>query len=127
MRLRAWVGGLFLGLGLCLLIVPAAQAVIIRLLPLGDILSDATFVFTARVEKFDADNQRMVLVADEHLKGKGPFSKLPVILKGDEEADKNKQTPLLLKRLANNLPLVLFVAQRDEEFIAFVYSNGTWF
>ena len=35
--------------------------------------------------------------------------------------------PLILKRVAPKLPLVLFVLQRDKKYTAFAYSNGTWF
>src|SRR5436309_3118292 len=81
MRLRAWVGGLILGLGLCLLLVSAAQAVITKNLPLGDILEDSLFIFTARVEKFDPDNQRMFLVVDELHEGP-VFGVIPSVLVG---------------------------------------------
>jgi outer membrane protein assembly factor BamB len=119
------MGGPALAVGL--LLAPAAHAVITRLLPLGTVLGDSTYVLTARVEMFDPDKQIMLLTVDEHLKGKGLFQKLPVILKGDQEAAKGKQVPQLLKRLGPKLPLLVFINQRDSDYIAFAYTNGTWF
>jgi outer membrane protein assembly factor BamB len=104
-----------------------AQALITRLTPLKDVVEESQFILTAKVESVDADKPVMVLAVDEQLKGKAPFKKLVVHLKGDAEANKGKQTPELLKRVAPRLPLVLFVSQRDTTFIAFAYTNGTWF
>src|SRR5205823_5891266 len=64
---------------------------------------------------------------DEPLKGKVPFPRLVVGLKGDAEAAKEKETPQLLKRLAVGLPLVVFLQQRDKNYTGFAYTNGTWF
>jgi outer membrane protein assembly factor BamB len=79
------------------------------------------------VETLDPNRPAMVLVVEDDLKGKAPFRKVPVNLQGDAEAAKGKQVPLLLKRLGLKLPLLLFVKQRDKEFMAFAYTNGTWF
>src|SRR5207245_3536639 len=43
------------------------------------------------------------------------------------EDQKAKHTPQLLKRLAADLPVVVFVNQRGKRYEAFVFSNGTWF
>src|SRR5262245_26518198 len=68
----------------------------------------------------------MLLIVDEDLKGKLPFRKLPVHLNGDTEADKLNHVPQLLKRLGNDLPLVLFVEEKDKKLTALAYTNGTW-
>jgi outer membrane protein assembly factor BamB len=73
----------------------------------------------------------MMLVIDEILKGKLSQKKLPVLLKGDRGASKRKEPPQLLKRLATDLPIVMFVRERTvdskEDRAAFAYTNGTWF
>ena len=125
-RSLAWAGGLVLGLGLLALARPA-QAVIQRLTPLSDVLRESQFIFAAKVEKLDPEKPAAVLAVDEDLKDKAPFRKLPVSLKGDSEAEKDQQTPKVLKRLAPNLPLVMFVNQRGKRFIGFAYTEGTWF
>src|SRR5262249_18852245 len=33
----------------------------------------------------------------------------------------------LLKRLAADLPLVVFASKREKQYTAFAYTNGTWF
>ncbi|MGH7222994.1 MAG: PQQ-binding-like beta-propeller repeat protein, partial [Gemmataceae bacterium] len=104
-----------------------ALAVITRLTPLRDVLRDSTFIVTAKVESVDADKAAMVLVVDRELKGKSKLRKLPIALKGDAEAKRKNHVPQILKRVAPNLPLVLFVLQRDKKYTAFAYSNGTWF
>ncbi len=121
----AWGSGLVLAVGL--LLPGAARALITRLTPLSDVLAESQFIFTARVEALDPDRPGMVLAVDEGLKGKAPFTKMAVSLKGDAEAAKGKQVPQLLRRVAVKLPLVVFVNQRDRNFVAFAYSNGTWF
>jgi outer membrane protein assembly factor BamB len=112
---------------LVLLVVTPASAVITALTPLSGMLQESQFILTATVERIDADKPAVIMTVEEGLKGKAPFRKLAVNLKGDSEAAKHKQTPQLLKRLAPKLPLVLFVAQRDKDFVAFAFTNGTWF
>lgn len=125
MRRLAWVGALVLGIGL--IGIPRAQAVITQLTSLRDVLQAQELIFTVKVMKLDPDKPAMILLVDEELKGKAPFRQLPVNLKGDSEAAKHKQTPLLLKRLAPELPLVVFASPRGTEYTAFAYTNGTWF
>ena len=45
------------------------------------------------------------------LKGKLPFTTLPVLLKGDRDAQKRKETPQLLKRVAAKTPVVVFASK----------------
>jgi outer membrane protein assembly factor BamB len=116
------------GLVLALLILTSpAFAVIKVLLPLRQPIEQEQFIFVAKVEALDPDKPSVVLVPEEDLKGKAPFKKLPVLLKGDSEADKDKQTPQLLKRLAPDLRVVLFVSLRETRYTCFAFTNGTWF
>ena len=69
----------------------------------------------------------MVLAVDEVLKGKPTFKKLAVNLTGDADSQKKKETPVVLKRVAPKLPLLLFVNQNDKNVTAFAFTNGTWF
>jgi outer membrane protein assembly factor BamB len=110
-----------------LLLPGLARAVVARPTPLSSVLEGSEFIFVAKVEVLDPDRPAMVLTVEECLKGKAPFTKLPVNLRGDSEAVKGKQVPQLLKRVAVKLPLVVFVNQGEKDFIAFAYSNGTWF
>jgi hypothetical protein len=125
-RGRNAVVGLLLALAFFVLAMPA-YGLITRLMPLKDVVEESQFILTVKVESVDADKPVMVLTVDEPLKGKVPFKKMTVHLKGDAEAKKLKHTPDLLKRVAPKMPLVLFVTQRDTTFIVFAYSNGTWF
>jgi outer membrane protein assembly factor BamB len=119
--------GIVFGLMGLLLLASPAWALITRLTPLKDVVEESQFIFTVKVDSVDADKLSLVLTVDDQLKGKAPFQKLTVLLKGDAEAMKGKQTPDLLKRVAPKLPVVLFVSQRDTTFIAFAFTNGTWF
>lgn len=112
---------------LLFLSVTPAAAVITALTPLSGMIQESQFILTAKVERLDADKQAVVLTLAEDLKDRAPFRKLSVNLKGDSEAAKHRQTPQLLKRLAPDLPVVLFAAQRNRDFVAFAYTNGTWF
>src|SRR5262245_14996390 len=127
MRRFAWVGALVLGMGYSG--IPRAEAFVTRPTSLSNILAEHQFIFTAKVDVLDPSRPSVVLVVDADLKGKAPFRRLPVNLTGDRAAEKEKHTPQLLRRLAPNLPLVLFVNQAGEKgdrFPAFAYTNGTW-
>lgn len=125
MRRGNWLLGLILGLGLGG--ATPAQALITALTPLEDVLKQSTFIVSARVASVDADKPAMVLVIEEDLKGKAPVRKLPILLKGDAEAKKKNHVPLLLKRVAPKLPILLFLLQQGNKYTAFAYTNGTWF
>jgi outer membrane protein assembly factor BamB len=127
-RSVARAGGLVLGVSLALAVGPA-YALISRPLPLSHFLAQSDFILTAKVAKIDttAETPRLLLAVDEDLKGKAPFRKLGAVLTGDSDAKKLDHTPQLLKRLAADLPLVVFVSKSARGFIAFAYTNGTWF
>ncbi|HEX5273461.1 MAG TPA: PQQ-binding-like beta-propeller repeat protein [Gemmataceae bacterium] len=110
------------------LAAPPARAVIEALIPLETLIhKQSEFIFTAKVDKIDPDKPGVVLEAGDALKGKAPFTRLPVNLTGDDYAKEHQHTPQLLKRLAPKLPVVLFVVKRDKRYVALGYSNGTWF
>jgi outer membrane protein assembly factor BamB len=125
MRRGNWV--VVLVVGLAVLTAAPARALITALTPLQDILKQSTFIVSARVESVDAEKPAIVLAVEEDLKGKAPVRKLPVLLKGDAEANKKNHVPLILKRVAPKLPVLLFILQQDKKYTAFAYSNGTWF
>jgi outer membrane protein assembly factor BamB len=126
-RRLTWAGGVLLGVALALT-GPLAHGVITRLLPLGGVLKEMQYICVARVEKLDPDRPAMILTVAEDLKGKLPFRRLPVNLKGDTGARKAKEVPQLLKRLAPDLPLVLFANHEPgKQVTVFAYTNGTWF
>ena len=125
-RRRSWLGGVLLALAFFGL-AERASAAITSPRNLSDFIADANFIFTAKVDSVDAEKLGMVLTFDENLKGKVPFQRLPINLKGDSDSDKLKHRPLLLKRVAPKLPVVVFVTLLDKDYIAFVYTNGTWF
>lgn len=118
-------GGLVLGI-LLVLASKQAPAVFDRLFPLREALN-ADFIFMVKVDKLDPDRPAVVFKVDENLKGKVPFDRLPVNLKGDAEGQKEQHTPQLLKRLAPDLPVLLFAAKRGKDYAAFCFTNGTWF
>jgi outer membrane protein assembly factor BamB len=110
-----------------LILVPPARAVITATMPLQSLMDHATMIVVARVELLDPARPAMMLAVDETLKGKAAFAKVPVAILGDDEQVRRKEVPQLLRRLAVKLPLVVFVNKEDREYIAFAYSNGTWF
>jgi outer membrane protein assembly factor BamB len=125
-RRRIWAAGFLLALGLWLLAVPA-HAVIMVLTPLSDILKGQQYICVAKVEMLDPERPLIKLTVTEDLKGKLPFRRLSVLLKGDAEAKKHGQVKQMLKRLAPDLPLVLFADQRGKQLTVYAYTNGTWF
>ncbi|MCS6852430.1 MAG: PQQ-like beta-propeller repeat protein [Gemmataceae bacterium] len=121
-RLRTWIA-LFAVLVFSL----PASAVITRLTPLKEVIASEQLIFVSKVERLDPEKPAAVLVVGEPLKGQAPFTRLPINLTGDSEAQKEKHTPQLLKRLAVDLPVLLFASQRGKRWTAFGYTNGTWF
>src|SRR4051794_35612347 len=112
-----------------LLFVGSAHAVIIEKVELKKVLADSNFILLAKVDQFYEDKPAMILTVEEDLKGKPPFKRLPINLKGDKEAEKLKHVPQLLKRLGPGLPVVLFVNYnpQSKSYVSFGYTNGTWF
>lgn len=124
-RHPAWIGTL--ALGALALTAGSSYGVVERPYPLSLALDDSQFIFAAQVASLDPDKPAAVFTVEEDLKGKAPFRRLAVGLAGDAEARKANQAPQLLKRLAPKLPLVIFAVQIGQDFMAFVYTNGTWF
>jgi outer membrane protein assembly factor BamB len=110
-----------------LLLVPASNALFTRLTPLSEVIQEHHFIVVAKVEMLDGDKLNAVFTIEEDLKGKFSVRKLAINLTGDAEAKKLDHTPMLLKRLAPNLPVVLFVNQKSDSYIIFAFTNGTWF
>ncbi len=124
MRKRA--GTLILGIAVWLA-ASQVQAFITALYPLKDVLAGGQFIFMAKVEKIDPDKPALILGVGEKLKGNPAFDKMPMNLVGDSEGQKAKHTQQLLKRLAADMSVVVFVNQRGKRYEAFVFTNGTWF
>ncbi len=130
-RVPCRAGGRFGYRGLlCLLVAiftaASVLAVITAELPLQRINKESQYIVAVKIEKLYADKPAMVLAPEQDLKGKLPYRKLPVLLKGDSEAEKLKHVPQLLKRLADDLPLVLFIEEKGKKLTALAYTNGTW-
>jgi hypothetical protein len=126
-----------LSVGLVLAMSPVRQAAAVIQVerPLRDLILDRTeadgtttgtaHILVAKVTKLDPERPTMVLVPAEQLKGKLPFDRLPVNLKASGEKD---DTPKLLKRVADDLPVVVFIDKpADGKYQALAYTNGTWF
>jgi outer membrane protein assembly factor BamB len=120
MRRIVWFAALFLT-------VQPARAVIIKKVSVKDLMASSTFICTMKVDGVDPQRPSMVLLVDADLKGKMGPRRLPVNLKGDRFAKDLKHTPELLKRVVKDLPLFVFVQEKPDQFIAFAYTNGTWF
>ena len=122
---------IFIGAGVLLMLgvlaVAPGRAFVTRPLPLATLLASANQVCTAKVDRFDPDRPAVVLTVDGDLKGKLPLRRLPLNLEGDSDGKKYKHTPQLLKRLAKDLPLILFLIEKTDGYSAFGYTNGTWF
>src|SRR5579871_4223517 len=123
----AQTGVIILGIGL--LLVPPAAAVVTRIMPLAGVLTGQKLIFMAQVEAVDPQKPSLVLKVTEPLKGKPSFTRMPVNLTGDREGQKEKHSALLLKRVATGLTLVVFANPEaaGKRYTAFGYTNGTWF
>ena len=135
---RLMIGSLTIVLGLgCFLLNQPAEAVITAEIQLKQVLQKTQFIFTAKVETFDAEKRLVVLELDENLKGKMAFEKFQMTIAEDPKDPKreNNKGSLLLKRLAVDVPVIFFADEgrsavfdksRDEGMTLFMCSNGTW-
>jgi hypothetical protein len=121
-------------LALLLVAIPA-NAYIQAEISMKQVLAKTQFIFTAKVESFDADKRTAVFTVDEQLKGKVTFQKLHMALAADKETAREYNKPsYLLKRLAAKQTVVFFVDAREGAFapirrgnlVLFLYTNGTW-
>lgn len=117
---------IFLALGLVISLVPAAFAVITAPSELSSFIAEADFILVAKIENLDSDKGQMVLVPQDDLKAKIPFRRLPTVFRPDEDAIKLDHMPQLLKRLGNDVPMVLFVSQEGKKITTYGFTNGTW-
>jgi outer membrane protein assembly factor BamB len=104
-----------------------AHGVITALTPLSKILKEQPFICVVKVESLDPKQPAAILAVTDDLKGKLPFRRLPVKLTGDTDARKLDEPAQLLRRLAPDLPVVLFANKRGKLLTVFAYTNGTWF
>ena len=119
--------GVVLGIGMLLTARPAPAVYPLRPLALKEVLEECPLIFTVRVESVDERGPQAVVVAGDDLKGKAPFRRLTIDLTGDEWAKKEGHTPQLLRRIAPELPLVLFAVPKSQHVLLVGYTNGTWF
>lgn len=95
--------------------------------PLKDHLATEQYIFIAKVASLHPEKPGIVLTVAEDLKGKIPCRRLPINMKGDRQGEEKKHTPQLFKRLAVDLPVLVFSSKQDKLYVAFIYTNGTWF
>jgi outer membrane protein assembly factor BamB len=122
---RTWTR--LLAMAFVLIAANVSHAVITALTPLKAFQSDAQFIVVAKVDKLYPEKPAMMLVVTDDLKGKTPFRQLPMSLTGDKEAAKDKHTEVMLKRLAPDQSVILFINQRGKVLTTFGFTNGTWF
>jgi outer membrane protein assembly factor BamB len=124
-RFPAFVG-LFAVL-ILLTALPPLLGFITVLIPLKQAISSTKHIFMVKVERVEPDKPGMVLAVTEDLKEKTPFAKLVVNLTGDAEGKKYNHTEELLKRVAVDVPVVIFANKRGPRYEALGFTNGTWF
>ena len=100
------------------------EAMIVRKYPMKEVLKQSQYVFEARVKAVDSTRKRLVVEFVRDLKGVAPFSRLNLNLL---VSPKKEHQGLLLKRVGNGLPLVVFATRVRGDFFFLGYTNGTWF
>lgn len=105
-----------------------ARAVITAKTPLKAIVGSSSYIVLGKVDKYFADKPAMVVTITEDIKGKAPFRQLPINCKvADEKAFKDNKIEPLLKRFGPDMEVIIFLAPRDDGFVTFGFTNGTWF
>jgi outer membrane protein assembly factor BamB len=114
-------------LALLLLSAAPAPAVIVRLLPLKEVIAEEPMIFVASVDAVAPEKPGAVFKFEEKLKGEVPFDRLAVNLTGDAEAKKGGHTKVMLDRLAPGRKLIVFARKKGTRYEAMVFLEGTWF
>lgn len=111
-----------------LLFAVPAPAVILKLVPLKEVLDREQHIFVASVEAVAPEKPAVVFKVEDKLKGETvPFEKMVVNLTGDAEAKKDKHTQVMLDRLEAGRKLIVFTSREEETYYAFCFMEGTWF
>ena len=113
-----------LAAGLVLVGATSLDAMIVRKYPMKEVLKQSQYVFEARVKAVDARKKRFVVELVRELKGTSPFSRLNLNL---QVSSKKEHPELLLKRVRDGLPVVIFGTRVRGDFFFLGYTNGTWF
>jgi hypothetical protein len=125
---RVWARLLALPFAVALLLTGTpALALVTRLIPLREVLHSEQFIFAVKVAQRSTVKPAVKLQVAEDLKGKVPFRTLWIPLPAEKDERQGKETTQLLKRLAPDLPLLLFVSKRGQRYTAFAFTNGSWF
>lgn len=118
---------LFLAAPLLLILELPAQAVIMRLTPLAEVLESEQFIFVAALESADPKKPSATFRLDRSLKGEAPFTRIPVNMTGDDEARKAGDTQIILDRLDASRKVVFFVSKRGKKYNTMACVEGSWF
>ena len=116
-----------LPLAALLLAATPAAGLIQTLVPLKDAVKTRELIFVATVAEVKPDTPAMVLTRTDNLKGEAPFEHMPVSLKGDKEAEKDKHADKLLKVVKKDLEMVVFASRKGKETTPSPSSAATGF
>ena len=117
----------FFAFALMALTAGRANAVIMKLTPLAEVLETEDFIFVAQAEKIDPQRPSVIFKLEKNLKGTAPFERLPVNMTGTAEAKKNDDTKTILDRLDTSRKVVCFASKRGKEYNAMAFVEGSWF
>src|SRR5437016_3037265 len=106
----------WLALVAILIVCTSAHALITSPLPMKDILENSTYIVLAKVSRFEPDKKRMILTITDDLKDKAAFRQIPIVLEGDIEGKALNHPAQLMKRLAADLPVVVFIMKKENRY-----------
>lgn len=117
----------FVSICLFLSITLLAQAKIEKPISLKEIVEGQKIILIMTVADVKPDAPGFILVPKEKLKGDFEFERVAVSLKGNEIAEKEKQTQIMLDRMEKDTTIIVFSGRRGTVMNAYGYMNGTWF
>jgi hypothetical protein len=125
LRLRVAAATWCVAVSLLALAAPHARAVIDRPYPLDRAVADNDAIVVAKVDRLDPARPSVVLSVETDLKGTPAARRIPVLL----AAESPIQSKLVLDRLREGLPVVLFMTEgpQADQMLILAYTEGTWF
>lgn len=123
MKACRWLG-LFVTL---LTFAAAAEGLITYEFPLSKLVPDSNYIVMAKITTYEPNNKRMIVTVTDDIKGKLPFRQIPIVLEGDKQGKEHGHPAELMKRLAADLPVLMFILELENRYTSYVFTNGTWF
>ena len=104
-----------------------AFAFITREYTLKEVLDESTNIVSGRVISADQKRMRAIVEVQENLKNKSEFKQIKMNIAVGQTRPKLTSPQMMMAKLAEGLPIIIFYQKNRRELAALGYVSGTWF